>query len=220
MSDTERFHISSMAIGEPPAADDEYRVRRRIGAALKEIADDLIRADADMASLEQIAQALDAVRGHTCGFTRRPQKEIYDRLFTGRASRRDLLDLLDYEVFTGRSTPVSPPMELWLDGDVVRGKATLGLTFQGPPGRVHGGIIAAMLDVLMAKTQDITRTIGVTGTLNIRFIRATPIDTEIAMEARVLRTEGRKLFNEGRFFVNGEQTVHAEGIWIATHAWG
>ena len=131
----------------------------------------------------------------------------------------DLLDLLDYEVFTGRATPVSPPMTLWIEDGVVRGRANLGLTFQGPPGRVHGGIIAAMLDVLMAKTQDITRTIGVTGTLNIRYIRATPLHADIEMEARVVRTEGRKLFNEGRFFVNGEQTVHAEGIWIATHAW-
>lgn len=98
---------------------------------------------------------------------------------------------------------------------MVRGKANLGLPFQGPPGRVHGGIVAAMLDVLMAKTQDITGTLGVTGTLNIRFIRGTPLKTDIDMEARVLRTEGRKLFCEGRFYVNGEQTVHADGIWIA-----
>jgi acyl-coenzyme A thioesterase PaaI-like protein len=110
-------------------------------------------------------------------------------------------------------------MQLWIDGDCVRGRARLDATFQGPPGRVHGGIIAAMLDVLMAKTQDLSRTMGVTGTLNIRYLKGTPLNTDIDMEARILRTEGRKLFCEGRFFVNGEQTVHAEGIWISMQGW-
>ncbi|MFZ5724160.1 MAG: PaaI family thioesterase [Pseudomonadota bacterium] len=209
------YGLGDFRIGEPPEPTDEYRVRRRIGDALKRIADRMVRCDAPSAELEAIAAELEAVATKTSVYGRRSQSDIYARLFARNATRQDVLDILDYEIFTGLSTPISPPMQLWLDGDVVRGKANLGLPFQGPPGRVHGGVIAAMLDVLMAKTQDLTRTMGVTGTLNIRYIRATPLKTDIDMEARVLRTDGRKLFCEGRFFVDGQQTVHADGIWIA-----
>ena len=211
----DNYGLGDFRIAEPPPPTDESLLRRRIGTALSRITDRMVRADVDTAELEAVAQALEAVAARTEGYGRRSQSEIYTRLFQRTATRQDVLDILDYEIFTGRATPISPPMELWLDGDVVRGRANLGLPFQGPPGRVHGGVIAAMLDVLMAKTQDLTRTMGVTGTLSIRYIRATPLKTDIAMEARVLRTEGRKLFCEGRFFVNGEQTVHAEGVWIA-----
>lgn len=216
MTDTrEQYGLGDFRIGEPPEPTDEYVVRRRIGEALKQVTDRMVRCDASMADLEAIAVDLEAVAAKTGGFGRRSQAAIYEKFFSRTASRQDVLDILDYEIFTGRSTPISPPMELWIDGDVVRGKANLGLPFQGPPGRVHGGVIAAMLDVLMAKTQDLSATMGVTGTLNIRFIRATPLKTDIDMEARVLRIDGRKLYCEGRFFVNGEQTVHADGIWIA-----
>jgi hypothetical protein len=211
----EQYGLGDFRIGEPPAANDEYLVRRRIGAALKQITERMIRADAAAEDLEAIAATLETVAEKSAGFARRSQSGIYERFFARTASHQDVLDILDYEIFTGLSTPISPPMTLWLDGDLVRGKANLGLTFQGPPGRVHGGVIAAMMDVLLAKTQDLSRSMGVTGTLNLRFIRATPLKTDIDMEARILRIEGRKLFCEGRFIVNGETTVHAEGIWIA-----
>jgi len=211
----EQYGLGDFRIGEPPEANEEFAVRRRIGGALRQITERMIRADAPADELAAIADALDAVAARASGFGRRSQSGIYERLFERTASHQDVLDILDYEIFTGLSTPISPPMTLWLDGDVVRGKANLGLTFQGPPGRVHGGVIAAMMDVLLAKTQDLSRTMGVTGTLNLRFIRATPLKTDIDMEARILRIDGRKLLCEGRFIVNGETTVHAEGIWIA-----
>lgn len=211
----ESYGLGDFRIGEPPEATEEYVIRRRIGAALKQITDRMIRADASSADLEFVAAALESVAEKTGGFGRRSQAGIYERFFDRTATHQDVLDIVDYEIFTGLSTPISPPMTLWLDGDVVRGKANLGLTFQGPPGRVHGGVIAAMMDVLLAKTQDLSRTMGVTGTLNLRFIRATPLKTDIDMEARILRVDGRKLYCEGKFIVNGETTVHAEGIWIA-----
>lgn len=215
----ETWHISDIAIGEPPEATPEYLLRRRIGSALRQLGTQMIRADLPQDALARIAGELEALVADTAGVKRRSQKAAYARLLEGSASRQDVLDILDFELFTGLSTPISPPMQLWIDGDCVRGRARLDATFQGPPGRVHGGIIAAMLDVLMAKTQDLSRTMGVTGTLNIRYLKGTPLNTDIDMEARILRTEGRKLFCEGRFFVSGEQTVHAEGIWIAMPGW-
>lgn len=216
MTDTrEQYGLGDFRIGEPPEPTEEFVVRRRIGAALKQITDRMVRAEASLPDLEAIARGLEDVAEKTAGFSRRSQAGIYEKFFSRTASRQDVLDILDYEIFTGLSTPISPPMTLWLEDGVVRGKANLGLPFQGPPGRVHGGVLAAMLDVLMAKTQDLSGTMGVTGTLNIRFIRATPLKSDIDMEARILRVDGRKLYCEGRFFVKGEQTVHADGIWIA-----
>ncbi len=56
-----------------------------------------------------------------------------------------------------------------------------------------------------------------TGTLNIRYLAATPLNTPVDFEARLVSLERRKLCCEGSVWVNGEQTVSAEGIWISAH---
>jgi acyl-coenzyme A thioesterase PaaI-like protein len=78
-------------------------------------------------------------------------------------------------------------------------------------------VLALALDMLMAKTQDYVRQIGMTGTLNIRYLAATPLNTPVDFEARLISLERRKLLCEGSVWVNGEQTVSAEGIWISAH---
>jgi acyl-coenzyme A thioesterase PaaI-like protein len=89
------------------------------------------------------------------------------------------------------------------------------LPWQGPPGRVHGGVLSLTMDILLAKTQDFFPNLGMTGTLNLRYLAATPLNTDVTLEARVQRIEGRKLFCEGRVLVGDRVSVEASGIWIS-----
>jgi len=98
----------------------------------------------------------------------------------------------------------------------VRARATFGRAFMGPPGKVHGGVLSLALDMLLAKTQDFVTSLGMTGTLNVRYMAPTPLHREVNFEARLVRLQGRKLFNEARVFVDGVQTVAASGIWISS----
>ena len=211
---TDKFGFRDILVGEMPAPTSESVIRRDIAAQIRQLTESLIRMDAEESELRRIAGSLRELNRSVADFPRREYSQVLQRLAAGEGSRQDLLDMLDFEILTGRATPLSSAMELWLDGTTVRGKASFGLPWQGPPGRVHGGVIGLVMDVLLAKTQDFFQGWGMTGTLNIRYLAATPLDADIDLEARVVRVEGRKLFNEGRIFVGGRECVHATGIWI------
>lgn len=208
------YGFKDILIGEawPPTA--EGAVRRDIAESLRAITDRLVRMDAPQAELEDYAARLRQLRDDMAPWPRRPQGALLQRMLAGQGSHQDVLDMMDHEIMTGRASVLAPPLDLWLDGEVVRGRAELGLPWQGPPGRVHGGVLALMMDILLAKTQDLVGGIGMTGTLSLRYLAGTPLKTPIEMEAWVREVKGRKLIAEARFIVNGETTVTAEGIWI------
>lgn len=208
------YSIHDVRVAEPPEPTDEARVRRDIAGQLQRIIDRLVRMDAPAERLHYYAAQLAVLADDMQQWERRPLGPILQRLLQGSGSQQDLLDVFDHEIMTGLAHPMSPPLNLWLDGDRVRGRANLGLPWQGPPGRVHGGVISLMFDILLAKTQDMLMGFGMTGTLNTRYLAATPLKTDIEMEAWIERVEGRKLFNRGRFLVDGKPVVEAEGIWI------
>jgi len=54
--------------------------------------------------------------------------------------------------------------------------------FEGGPGWVHGGYIAAAFDELLGLVQSLTGKAGMTGTLKVRYRNPCPLHTEILME--------------------------------------
>ena len=62
-----------------------------------------------------------------------------DGLFAARgfASR-----LAERSPISGESNPLAPPFRLWLDGEVTRAEACYGAAYGGPPGLLHGGVVA------------------------------------------------------------------------------
>jgi acyl-coenzyme A thioesterase PaaI-like protein len=211
---TETYHFLDIQVAEPPQATEDSAVRRELAGELRRMNEQLIRLDAPVDELRAARDQLARLNERLENWEKRSYSDILKRLFQGEGSRQDVLDLLDFEILTGRATAIAPPLELWLDGDLVRGRARFGLEYQGPPGRVHGGVISLALDMVMAKCQDFFQGVGFTGTLNIRYLAATPLQSEIEFQARVARVEGRKLFVEAKVFAGDEQTVEAQGIWI------
>jgi acyl-coenzyme A thioesterase PaaI-like protein len=99
------------------------------------------------------------------------------------------------------------------------GRAFLDAQYNGPPGMVHGGIIALLFDELLGGTNVCNGLGGFTGTLSIRYERPTWIEHELELESWVDRIEGRKVFTAGTISINGEVTARAEGIFIMTQGW-
>jgi acyl-coenzyme A thioesterase PaaI-like protein len=194
---------------------ETFVIRRRIASAMQQLSERLIRVDADDADLEQWAATLEGLVGTVGHPPRRNTREANRRLFTGQASTFDVFDMMDYDPVGGLSNPIAPQLR-WLaqSADGVEGQISLGEHYQGPPGRVHGGVIAWILDALLSRAMHAALKIGVTGTLNIRYMASTPIDTQLRCTARIVRMEGRKMFIEGAIFNGDQQTVQAEGIFL------
>lgn len=126
----------------------------------------------------------------------------------------DITSVMPYSPVSGKRNPVAPPIKLWRDGSNVRGEAVFSPTYAGPPNSVHGGIIAAVFDEILAMANVVSGNAGFTGTLTIRYHRQTPLNTPIELFSETLRQDGRKQLARGEMRVNGEVTASAEGLFI------
>ena len=118
----------------------------------------------------------------------------------------------------GPLNPLAPPVELTFDGTRMHGTTRLAAPYNGPPGMVHGGIIALVFDELLGATNVCLGLGGFTGTLTVRYERPTPVDRDLVLEGWLDRTEGRKVFTGGTITHDGLVTARAEGIFIVATA--
>jgi uncharacterized protein (TIGR00369 family) len=116
----------------------------------------------------------------------------------------------------GQANPVGLHLEFLLadDGSVVS-FATVADTYEGPPGYLHGGIIATLLDEAMSKAVRARGLIAMTRKLDVEYLRPVPSGASLRLEGRVVRGEGRKQWVEARI-LNAEGSVLAEakGLFI------
>jgi acyl-coenzyme A thioesterase PaaI-like protein len=119
----------------------------------------------------------------------------------------------------GFANPIAPPVEVWsVRGESgrreIRGRVTFSDAYEGPPGCVHGGVIAAVFDEVMGAANIITENPGMTGTLTVRYRRPTPLLAPLDMVARFTGTERRKIFTWAGIYHDGALTAEAEGIFV------
>jgi uncharacterized protein (TIGR00369 family) len=92
---------------------------------------------------------------------------------------------------------------------------TIAESFEGPPGYLHGGIIATLLDEAMSKTVRARGLKAVTGRMEIDYRRPVRSTAPIRLEGRLLRSEGRKHWTEARILdARGHVLAEAKGIFI------
>lgn len=118
----------------------------------------------------------------------------------------------------GVRNAVAPPVRLeWQDDGSVRAALTLGAAYEGPPGSVHGGVSAMILDHLMGETASAAHTrVTVTGTLTLRYVQPLPLGP-VRMEARIAREDARKVMVTGWIAADGPDSspaVEANGLFI------
>lgn len=116
----------------------------------------------------------------------------------------------------GLRNAIAPPLIIQHGDDATScwSEFTLNCAYEGPPGWVHGGVCALVLDHVLgeAASAGLTKPLY-TGTLTLRFVRGTPLGS-LRAEAAVERTEGVKSFVSGRLSDADGITVEAEGIFI------
>src|SRR3546814_15891652 len=74
-----------------------------------------------------------------------PYGSIYEG-FAESANAGAPFGFFDHSPMLGRANPLAPPIELELLDDCLLGPAPFPAAYQGPPGCVHGGIVAASFD--------------------------------------------------------------------------
>jgi len=116
----------------------------------------------------------------------------------------------------GVRNAIAPPVILhWSDDGSVGSEVELGVAYEGPPGCVHGGVSALLLDHLMGETASAAHTrLIVTGTLTLRYLQPLPLG-RVRMQAQVTNEDDRKVTVTAHLgAADGEPAVEATGLFI------
>jgi predicted membrane protein len=117
-------------------------------------------------------------------------------------------------VIMGPHHPLRPELRIAHDDGLTHGTVRFGVTFEGPPGAVHGGFVAHFFDQILGQHNLYARIPAMTGTLTVRFKQATPILRELSFDVRHERRGARRVITSGRLHADGVVFSEAEGTFV------
>ncbi|MFA7584580.1 MAG: PaaI family thioesterase [Novosphingobium sp.] len=194
--------------------DGRWRQRRRIAELLRALKRLALRANLDEGALSQFERKL-ARQVRTFKGT----AEIGDRTeymaSQGLVGPRNRL-ALEMSAVIGRSNAASLPMRFFRSQD---GKVCAEVhpdnSHEGPPGYLHGGLIAALFDEFLGLAQDdLPGPPGLTGTLSVRYLSPTPIDERLTLMLRSAEEDGRKRLLKGELWARDQPTASCDALFI------
>lgn len=136
----------------------------------------------------------------------------------GTTEGNERFAFFDHSPLIGLANPLSPPLVLDYDpADVtrVRGRVNFGPAYEGPPGCVHGGYVAAVFDELLGATQSLSGTQGMTAHLGVDYRSPTPLGEDLVMHGSVEGIDGRKIRTRATMHAGDRLCAEADALFIA-----
>lgn len=185
----------------------------RTGVALRRMIHRLHGSRAGAAELAAVADDLERLADQLDDGL--PIGSMYEGFGESPLAGPDPHAFFDHSPMLGRANPLAPPLELWAEDGVMRGRVSFDAAYEGPPGCVHGGYIAAAFDEVLGSSQSLGGRPGMTGRLTVHYRSPTPLHTDLQFEAWVERVSGRKTQVQGRLHAGDVLCAEAEGLFIA-----
>lgn len=159
----------------------------------------------------RLAAALRELRA-TVEADRRPR--YYDDGFTGGRAASDRFR--DFSPVSGRAHPLAPPFRITsLSADGIEAVVRVPAVYEGPPGAVHGGYVAAFFDEAFGAAQRALGITALTARLTVRYRALTPLDTDLLLRARVEHAGGRRYHAHATCHAGDTLTAEADGLFVA-----
>ncbi|KAA8969346.1 PaaI family thioesterase [Mycobacterium sp.] len=174
--------------------------------AVRELIDATIRTEVDEKVLQEARRLIEAVTD-TLRSRQRDQPHSVRYVVDGRP-------LAWGNAVIGLRNPIAPPLVIHHDAGRCFSEFSLGLPYEGPPGLVHGGVCALVLDHILgeAASEGLTKPLF-TGTITVKYLRGTPLG-RLRAEAVIERTEEVKTFVRGHLRDADGITVEAQGVFV------
>lgn len=201
---------SALAAIREPAGEPAVEAAREVGEAVRRVIERLTATSAPPEVLADAAERLDQVLALL-----QPFDSV--RRYEGSSEASGLSHdraFFDWSPQLGLSNPLAPPIHVAVEDGIIVGTARFGIAYEGPPGCVHGGYIAAAFDEVLGLTQTLSGKVGMTGTLSVRYRRPTPLYVDLRLEGRVESVNGRKVLTAGCLMAEGQLTAEATGLFI------
>lgn len=116
----------------------------------------------------------------------------------------------------GIENPHSAGLTLYKEEDgSIHAEMIFTLSHQGPPGHVHGGASAAVLDEAMGAAVWIAGHHAAAVNLEINYQKPVPLGQNITIEAKILKIHPRKILTSSRMVLpDGQIAVVGNGIYV------
>jgi len=185
--------------------------KRRLASGLRELVELCVTTQAGEAELalarRGVEDALEQLR--------KQPRRTFQEGFPECKGLDDLAVYTDRATLVGACNPYAPPMALSFENGTAVAHVTFGPVYEGAPGFVHGGIVAAAFDQVFGYLQVRLETPALTRVLTVHYQKPTPFCSELRLEAKLERSEGRRHYVVGQLFARGEVTAEAEGVFVA-----
>lgn len=188
---------------------------RRIAAANRLLIEDMVGTQVDPPDLEAVAHELEALGAR---FRNDRPRSTYEGMAEAAMAGGAMEAFFDHSPLIGLANPLAPPIRIETGEDLVTGRVTFGAVYEGPPGCVHGGFVAAAFDEVLGTAQTYSGAPGMTARLTVNYRSPTPLHVPLVIEGRFARREGRKIFTEGRILDGDTVTAEAEGLFVTIDA--
>lgn len=183
---------------------------RRASAAARRVVDGIVNSAAPQATLEAAAATLEELADHLEPHRRQSRYDGTPGVLIGG----DNSAILESHPMIGPSNPFAPPLVITRDETRAFATGTYNHLYEGPPGRVHGGFIAAAFDQVIGAAAALSGEVFLTGMLTIRYRAATPLSVPLRFEAEIDRQVSRRIHASGRLIVDDKVTADADGVFI------
>jgi len=183
-----------MRVSDQDAAHD------RLGAAVRGLADAVVRSGADAAVLARTADEIERLSA-----------------VLSAAEQHERLHDSPYHPMSpvgGTAHPTAPQLHTRpIDGGVA-GTVVLGPAFEGGPGLAHGGILSLMIDHTMGQAIYTAGYAAMTASLDVRYLAPTPLGVPLTVTATVDHNAGRRVHVTAEIKAGEVTTVDARGVFI------
>jgi acyl-coenzyme A thioesterase PaaI-like protein len=186
--------------------------KRRLADAMRLVIERLVPSNAPEDELRAAADALER-------YAERLKQHPRLRKVMGHAESATAGDVgafFDQSPMIGLANPLAPPIAIRQTGETsVLGTVVFGSAYEGPPGCVHGGFVAAAFDEVLGYVQSLGGNPGFTGRLVVHYRSPTPLHTELRFACELSKREGRKTTANGRLHAGDVLCAEAEALFIA-----
>jgi uncharacterized protein (TIGR00369 family) len=194
---------------------DERELRRaavgELGAALRDLVDAAVLTEVPLPELEAVTAAA---------------RQLSERLRTDLRDLHDVARLDDlaegerwYSPVYGPGNPVAPPLVASHSTDGrATGRVTLGKPYEGPPGVVHGGVVATLFDHMLARAVRAGGRGGMTAELTVTYRRPVRLGVPLLFVSKLVDADGRRTTARARVVAEddpGTTLAEAEGIFVS-----
>jgi acyl-coenzyme A thioesterase PaaI-like protein len=206
--------------GSHDATESDLRARDarlQLVSAVRLLLDRSIHSHPDVEALRRATELIEAANTQL-GEPRRRQRQAWNTSAIDRDVPWDPGQVLTSHLIYGPQHPFSPEhVAVQMDGSKLSGTARYTQVYEGPPGMVHGGVVAAIFDGLQATVASVgSAARALTHSLTIRYLRGTPIEQDLHLDARIDRIDGRKVFTAATIALGADVTAESTGLFICT----